>query len=131
MDTIKVVCRALIIDGQNRVLFVKKTNSDFWSLPGGTLEADDASLQECLIRELQEELDATATIKNIYFVQELHKNNTRYVELIWHATLASDPIHIRENIYETSRHELTDIQWIKKGDLRNANVKPEFLKDLA
>lgn len=129
MDKIKIVCRALIIDDQNRVLFVKKTNSDFWSLPGGTLNTEDMNLQTCLVREIQEELGVKANIKDIRFVQELYKNDTRYVELIWQATLASVPIYNQKNIYETSGHELVDIQWIKKSDLHGTNVKPEFLKD--
>jgi 8-oxo-dGTP pyrophosphatase MutT (NUDIX family) len=130
IDKIKIVCRALVIDAQNQVLFVKKTNSHFWSLPGGKLDADDVSVQACLVRELQEELSVDAVIQRIRFVHELHKNDTRYVELIWQATLASDPVRIGENIYETSGNELTDIQWIKKDDLRDANIKPEFLKTL-
>jgi 8-oxo-dGTP pyrophosphatase MutT (NUDIX family) len=130
MDKIKVVCRALIIDDKKRVLFVKKTGSDFWSLPGGKLETDDASVQMCLVRELQEELGIYATIKNIRFVQELHKNDTRYVELIWEATLAGDPTLAQKNIYETSSGELTDIKWIIKSDLPDTNIKPEFLREL-
>jgi 8-oxo-dGTP pyrophosphatase MutT (NUDIX family) len=132
MNNITIVCRALITDNQNRVLFVKKTGSNFWSLPGGKLDADDENLQSCLIRELREELGIEAIInKDIRFVQELHKNNTRYIELIWEATLAVDLVLNQENIQKTSGNELTDIRWIKKEDLRNTNVKPEFLKDLA
>ena len=130
MDKVKIVCRGLIIDDQNRVLFVRKANSDFLSLPGGKLEADDASLQTCLVRELQEELGVEATIKDIRFVQELHKDGTRYVELIWQASVMADPVHIQGDIYKTTHGELADIQWIKKDDLHNANVKPEFLKAL-
>lgn len=130
MDKVKIVCRALVTDDQNRVLFVKKTGSDFWSLPGGTLDSDDASVQTCLVRELREELAVEATIQDIRFVQELHKDGTRYVELIWKVTLVSDLTHIRGNIRDISRNELVDIQWIKKDNLHDTHVKPEFLKNL-
>lgn len=130
MNKIKIVCRSLVIDNQDRVLLVKKTGSDFWILPGGTLEAKDASLQACLVRELKEELGVDAVINNFRFIQELHKNDTRFIDLIWEATLSSDPIKRKEDIYETSHHELTDMQWINKSDLRNVNIKPEFLKGL-
>jgi 8-oxo-dGTP pyrophosphatase MutT (NUDIX family) len=130
MDKIKIVCRALVIDNQNRVLFVKKTDSDFWSLPGGKLDADDENMQACLIREMKEELGIDAIIKNVRFVQELHKNDTRYVELIWETELISNLICLQGNISEISHNELSDIQWINKNDLREANVKPEFLKNL-
>lgn len=130
MDDVKIVCRALIIDDQNRLLLVKKAGSDFWSLPGGKLDAEDEDVRACLMRELQEELGAEATIHDIRFVQELHKNGTRYVELIWQALLASDPVSNRNRIGEISNNELADIQWVEKSDLRNINVKPEFLKEL-
>ncbi|HLP86317.1 MAG TPA: NUDIX hydrolase [Candidatus Paceibacterota bacterium] len=130
MDKVKIVCRALIIDNQNRILLVKKNSSDFWSLPGGKLEIDDISLQECLVRELKEELGVDTIISNIRFVKELHKNDTRYVELIWETTITSNPAFTSENIYKISNGELIDIQWIKKGDLNNIEVKPEFLKNI-
>jgi ADP-ribose pyrophosphatase YjhB (NUDIX family) len=129
MKKVKIVCRALIIDSQNRVLFVKKNKSDFWSLPGGKLDIDDLSLQAGLAREIQEELGVEAIIKKIRFVQELHKNNTRYIELIWQVGLASNSVYTQKNIFKKSNHELTDIRWIKKNDFHNINIKPEFLKD--
>lgn len=130
MDKVKIVCRALIIDDNDRILLVKKDKSDFWSLPGGKLDTDDISLQECLIRELKEELDIKTIIKDIQFVKELHKNDTRYIELIWKVVITSNPTFTSENIYKISNGELIDIQWIKKNDLHNIDVKPEFLKTL-
>ena len=130
MDKVKIVCRALIIDNQDRVLLVKKDNSDFWSLPGGKLDTDDISLQECLSRELREELSIETIIKDIRFVKELHKNDTRYIELIWQTMLVSEPTFTPENIHKISSGELIDIQWVKKEDLHNIDVKPEFLKTL-
>lgn len=60
----------------------------------------------------------------------MHKDDTRYVELIWQTILTSNAVPNQENIHEVSGGELTDIQWIKKSDLRKGNIKPEFLKDL-
>jgi ADP-ribose pyrophosphatase YjhB (NUDIX family) len=130
MDKVKIVCRALIIDDKDRILLVKKDKSDFWSLPGGKLDTYDISLQECLIRELKEELDIETIIEDIKFVKELHKNNTRYIELIWKVVLISNPTFTPENIYKISDGELIDIQWVKKNNLCNIDVKPEFLKTL-
>lgn len=131
MDKIKIVCRALIINGQNKILLVRKTGSDFWNLPGGKLDADDESLQTCLIRELKEELGVEPKLnKDVRFVLELHKDNVRYVELIWEATLLNDPGDHQKNIYEISDNELSDIRWFKKNDLHRISVKPEFLKEI-
>jgi len=130
MRDVKIVCRALITDAQNRLLFVKKAGSDFWILPGGTLNAEDTSVQACLVRELLEELGTPATVGDIRFVQELHKDGTRYVELIWEAALATDPVNIRNRISEIPEDEIVDIQWIRKSNLDDVNIKPEFLRDL-
>lgn len=129
MDKIKVVCRALFLNDINQILFVKKTGSDFWSLPGGKLDSDDTSVQDCLIREIKEELGVMSTINEIKFVQELHKNDTRYIELIWEASLSVDPCINQINIQEVSDGELIDIKWFDKENLHNENVKPEFLKN--
>ena len=129
MNKVKIVCRALIIDDQNRVLLVKKDKSDFWSLPGGKLDTDDINLQECLIRELKEELAIETTVEDVLFVKELHKNDTRYIELIWKVILTSNTTFNTKNIYKISSGELIDVQWAKKDDLHNIDVKPEFLKN--
>ena len=122
------MCRALITDDRGRILFAKKAGSEFWSLPGGKLDGDDTSLQSCLVRELKEELGVDAEIGTIRFVQELHKDNTRYVELIWSATIHGSPPS--EDISKISGGELEAVQWISKSELRNANIKPDFLKEL-
>lgn len=128
MNNIKIVCRALIVNSQKGVLLVKKTGSDFWSLPGGKLDAQDSSLQDCLKRELQEELGAQVKIEVIRFVQELHKEDTRYIELIWQAALEGD---LRlQDIQKTSNGELDGIQWVSQSELHSTNVKPEFLKEI-
>lgn len=130
MDKVKIVCRALIVDDQGQILVVKKTGSDFWSLPGGKVDPEDVSVQVGLVRELQEELGVEAEIKDIRFVQELQKDDTRYVELIWQATLTNGSVPTQEDIAGISDHELIDIQWIKKENLGNIDVKPAFLKEL-
>lgn len=129
MDKVKIVCRALFIDDKKRILFVKKEGSDFWSLPGGKLDAEDQSLNLSLTREIKEELNIDINIGDIKFVKELHKNNTRYIELIWEVLLVSGIVPVKENIYELSNHELVDVKWIGFSDLNDNDIKPEFLKE--
>jgi 8-oxo-dGTP pyrophosphatase MutT (NUDIX family) len=88
------------------------------------------SVQECLVRELQEELGVESKIGEIRFVIELHKDDTRFVELIWEATLLDDPIKSQEEIFEVSGHELEDIRWMSQNDVRAEVIKPDFLKNL-
>lgn len=53
----RVVVKALIINDQGQVYAVKE-GEDFWSLPGGGLEHGETT-QQCLERELREEIGAT------------------------------------------------------------------------
>lgn len=128
MDTVKIVCRALVVNDQAQMLLVKKQGSNFWSLPGGKLEANDESMKECLVRELREELGVESTIKDIALVQELHKDSTRYVELIWHAILEEDPVIEGKDFYKISGGELTDVVWIGRDGVDRLDIKPEMLK---
>lgn len=129
MDKIKVVCRALIIDTKrHQVLAVRKTDSDFWCLPGGKLDDNDPSLQDCLARELKEELGITVVVNDIFLVQELHRDNTRYVELIWKAELKNHNFH--KNLYEASNKELIEARWVGQNELGDLNIKPTALKTL-
>ena len=94
------------------------------------MDPEDESLQTCLARELKEELGVEAIInKDVRFVLESHKDNTRYIELIWGVNLHSDPISSEKNIYEISGNELSDVGWFKKNDLKDVDVKPDFLKN--
>jgi len=45
---------AVIFDADRRILFLKRTRSDYWSLPGGRLDLGE-SAQECCVRETFEE----------------------------------------------------------------------------
>jgi 8-oxo-dGTP pyrophosphatase MutT (NUDIX family) len=131
MQDVKIVCRAFMRDDQNQLLLVRKCGATFWSLPGGTLEPNDASVQHCLVRELQEELGITAKVDDNLFVHEIHKGGVRYVELVWGASVVSGELPTPETIRQISGDELDDIRWASKKDLLQIDVKPERLRTSA
>ena len=45
---------AVIFDAERRILFMKRTRGDYWSLPGGRIDVGE-SAQECCLRETLEE----------------------------------------------------------------------------
>lgn len=47
-------CFAIIEDDNHRVLLVKRKDIPLWDLPGGKKDMDE-SMEECVIREVQEE----------------------------------------------------------------------------
>ncbi len=55
-----------IIKYNGKVLLEKRTDSDRWALIGGGLEIDD-SLEQCIIREVNEETGLTVHEKSLCF----------------------------------------------------------------
>lgn len=58
----RVVAKALITNEEGKILVVKE-NQDFWSLPGGGVDHGE-SAQDCIKREIQEEIGITDTTIN-------------------------------------------------------------------
>lgn len=53
--------RAIVIDDRARLVLLKRTRpgaEPYWTTPGGGVEAEDASVEAALVRELREELGA-------------------------------------------------------------------------
>jgi 8-oxo-dGTP pyrophosphatase MutT (NUDIX family) len=128
MHSIQLVCRGLITNVDGHFLFVKKVGASFWSLPGGKVDFDDLDLKVAVARELQEEIGVTAKIGDVLFVQELHKNNIRFVEFIWEANVNGATLPTRETIRLVSGGELEDIAWISNDNLEKEDARPFFLK---
>lgn len=51
----RMAAGALIFNAKDEILFVKASYRDYWSLPGGVVEADESPKNACL-REVKEEI---------------------------------------------------------------------------
>jgi ADP-ribose pyrophosphatase YjhB (NUDIX family) len=74
---IVIVCSALITRN-NKVLLVQESKMDKLGLPGGKLEAGE-SLQQCLTRELDEEIGAKIAVGPLVMISQkpkTHEGNT-------------------------------------------------------
>ena len=60
---------AMIIDGNDRLLLVRKRNTVKFMLPGGKIDQGESAI-EALIRELQEEIDLNIQESDTTFIQE-------------------------------------------------------------
>jgi ADP-ribose pyrophosphatase YjhB (NUDIX family) len=127
-NKVQIVCRAYITNTESELLLVKKTSSTFWSLPGGKLDDEDVSMQDCLKREMLEELHAEIEIGKVLHTLEIQREDIRYVEIIWDSKLKSDLKTDKENIQQISNKELEDVQWFDKNTIKEIDFKPAFLK---
>ena len=55
---------AVVFDTRNRILCMKRTRSDYWSLPGGRMDIGE-SAEECCVRETLEETGYNTRIKRL------------------------------------------------------------------
>jgi 8-oxo-dGTP pyrophosphatase MutT (NUDIX family) len=46
--------RAIIMDQEGRILYIKRKGDGYWALPAGGIELDE-SITQCLVREVREE----------------------------------------------------------------------------
>ncbi len=129
MNNIKIVCRAFILDEKGSLVLTRKKGSSFWSLPGGKLEQNDKNLVNCLTREIREELDLSVEIKEIIHAQDLRKDNSVYVEMIWKTEPISKLKVNSENILDISAGELEDVGLFSKKEVLDLDFKPEFIKN--
>ena len=82
MDTIKVTC-GLIYDNEKILICrrkLDKTLGGFWEFPGGKVELNE-KYEDCLKRELFEELEMDVDIKKLFMTVQ-HDYETFTIELI-------------------------------------------------
>lgn len=117
---LRIGAKALITD-HDRVLLIKERHGDgstFWTLPGGGVERGE-SFQECLRREIEEEIRCRATVGETVgrYVYHHTSRPTTTVYVIFDATLRSEP--------EPNRTErILDYAWLEPTDLRSTTLDP-------
>jgi 8-oxo-dGTP diphosphatase len=112
---VNVTC-ALIIDTQNRLLAAQRSSimslPRKWELPGGKIEPNE-SFEECLIREIKEELNIDIEIvKNL--PSNIHTYPSIVIQLIpFICKQTHGVITLKEHInYKwLSTNELLDLDW--------------------
>ena len=107
---IDVTC-ALIIDDENRLLAARRSSKMNlplkWELPGGKIEPDE-SAEQCLIREIKEELDIDIEVKQ-NLTPHTHSYPTVTIKLI--------PFICRQIKGEIALKEHSDFKWLNTNEL--------------
>ncbi len=94
----------ITLNNKNEVLLVKRTDSELWSLPGGTRKRGETS-EECLEREIKEELGVMVRDTTFFQILEDKKCKASYYFG-----------KINKNIV-LEKKELSDYKWFKSEDL--------------
>jgi mutator protein MutT len=123
------VVAALIHDEGKLLVCQRKHGTSFammWEFPGGKVKPGE-TLEQALVRELEEELGAKATIgSEVYRVQHRYAELSEPIELIFfHAELS--PKSVRNLVFE-------QIGWIRASELPSMNFLPadrELIEKLA
>jgi len=71
-SVVKRAARAILIDENQQLVLIKRSKegqAPYWTAPGGGVEADDASIEQALLRELREELGAEVSgVQQVFLV---------------------------------------------------------------
>jgi 8-oxo-dGTP diphosphatase len=107
---IDVTC-AIIINQENRILAAQRSNfmslSLKWELPGGKIEPDEIA-EQCLIREIKEELNI-----EIEIISTLKPNLHKYPFI----TINLIPFVCKHKKGEISLKEHADFKWVNTNEL--------------
>ena len=119
MKKIKVLC-GLIFNSSNQLLITRRKDGDFegkWEFPGGKLEENETE-EECLIREIKEELSIDINI-DYFLMNNFHSYPTFSVELISYvSSIKSGQIILKDH----DKYEWVNINQLKSFDFIDGDV---------
>lgn len=134
MTNLRVITRVVVVD-QGKLLLARNKDANFWYPPGGGWEFKDESLQECVVREVQEETGYTVTCDNLLWVREFREPEKDKVSLetFWRARLSSDNTQtmegLRQHIDQDPNGAVEECRWFATNELVDIKILPKFLKE--
>lgn len=115
--TLKIVTAALI-EKNGKVLITQRPREDRlsfkWEFPGGKMEPGETA-EQCLVREIKEELNLEIKIKG-HFMNSLYKYETGEIELMCYLAEITGG-ELRLNFHEAA-------QWAERKELRKFDFAP-------
>lgn len=118
-DKFPVSVKAIIIDN-NRLLCLKNEREE-WDLPGGKIDFNE-DIEECLKREVKEEVNLEIKNLNILKPLNLKFNDVPVLVLVYLADISCEsPINVS--------YEHSEYNFFSKAEINNLNI-PQNYKDL-
>jgi 8-oxo-dGTP diphosphatase len=85
----------VILPHQGKILLVRQNHRNFWVFPGGTLEPDE-SLEECAIREIQEEANLEISIQEMLYVADFITPHRHAIDVFFLGQYLSGELKMEE-----------------------------------
>lgn len=133
IDDVNFCCRSCaVVINNGKILFQKRKKDEYWALPGGKIEVLETT-KETIARELKEELDITdITVGDIISITENFfewKGTKTHQYIFTHNVTFNDSKYNNiEGIFESAEKDKDVIYtWIKKEDLINTPIKPDYV----
>jgi 8-oxo-dGTP diphosphatase len=114
------VAYSLIYDEmEERVLMVKNTKNDLWSLPGGGVETGE-TLEQAAVREAYEETGLTITVENILCVNEafMMDHDHHVLFITFKGKIIGGELSIQD------KKGISEVEWV---DFQTANQRMPYL----
>jgi 8-oxo-dGTP diphosphatase len=115
----RIASGAIILNNKGRLLIVKPTYRDYWSLPGGVVDKNESPYHACL-REALEEIGIKISIKRLVGVI-YHYNKELDDEAILFHYLCSPLSNNQIKKIRLPKNEIEDFKFIKPKDISKYN----------
>jgi len=113
----RVAAGALFYDEQGRVLILKPSYKEGWTIPGGVVDENEAPLDAC-VREVQEEIGLVLSRKDFTLLAISHtlppKDKNWHTDAIHITFLGPRVLHTDISI---DNDEITDFLFVAPGDI--------------
>ena len=124
-----------VIREENRYLFIHRIKGDkeYWVVPGGGVEEDDATLAAALKRECVEELGVEVEVGEFFAKTYFELDGVEQEQHIFHCRITGGvvgtgqgPEYQPDGGYEGSYEPV----WLHKEELRDKHILPEEVKHI-
>lgn len=111
-----------IIFNKNQVILLKNER-DEWELPGGRLEEGE-SPEECLIREIHEELGLSCSISNLINVWVYEVLEGRHVLIVTYLCKCTDELNVKIS------DEHSEFNWFRIAEIETINMPKGYIDSI-
>ncbi len=115
---------AILFDECQRILFMKRTQGDWWCLPGGRMDSGE-SAQDCCVREMAEETGLHTEIVRLIAVNTSPLSVCSYPDGNVHQSfvLCFEVRQVGGHLQESS--ESAGFRWLSPGEIDSIRLIPD------